>query len=253
MRRLFSLINFFLGAIIGGYVYFGKADERLLNHYIFTDVSFSMEWDETNSRYGTVGFKDSKLVSLSPGHWNSLNGPIDSQVSWVNALNVKSCSKENCPNSQDTPVKVIGSIPIHSFGLDNEENLYFVGPNGLFRLVSPGLCNITINNQTEFPTETPTDSLPIIYHDRTILRNPIILENNDKNRDLFEVTLTIKPALWNTSEFEFFSRSYNGIFPGPTIAIYPGSTLRLNIILTYSLNFYCSFILLFDLILVNLF
>lgn len=211
------------GAIIGGVLYQGTFDDRLKDKYIFADVSFGIYWDAANSRYGTNYGSDNKLFAISPERWDSLTGNIPSPLSWAEEIKINPCSKANCPHTIDE-VDFPGKANIHSFGTDNEHNIYLTGPLGLHRLVSPSLCQ---------QTPAPTSNLSPAPTAETLLISTVPFRETElfsSTSGFLEVTLRVIPAIFRTTQFEIQTRSYNGHFPGPTISILPGSELRVTLV-----------------------
>ena len=152
--------------------------------------------------------------------------PITTPLSWAEEIRLNPCSVNNCPHTISQDI-MPGKTNIHSFGTDNERNIYLVGPLGLHRLVSPSLCSEPTTPPTSMPTSThapTTDVLPIT---RIPFREPEIISSSSSQ---LEVTLRVKPAIFRTSQFEIQTRSYNGVFPGPTISILPGTKLKVTLV-----------------------
>jgi hypothetical protein len=136
------------------------------------------------------------------------------------------CDTTNCTKAIDVAPPTV----IHSFGSDNSDHLYVIGPGGLWRLVSPQLCDQTP------PPSAPPSPLPIqvpvpapvaqpqpapIVPARSVFKNPKMY-CPDENGNL-EISLTVKTQTWKTNVFEFQTRSYDGEFPGPSIIVAPGT------------------------------
>ncbi|OQR87300.1 hypothetical protein ACHHYP_09146 [Achlya hypogyna] len=69
--------------------------------------------------------------------------------------------------------------------------------------------------------------LDAIVASRPDLALPLTYKSHD---GVLEVTLTVQPARFASGPVAFNTRSYNGMFPGPTLCAKPGDTLRITLI-----------------------
>jgi len=174
-----------------------------------------------------------RMMGVKPPGWASLTAELREPQPWVLDLNVIMCDTTNCTKAIDVAPPTV----IHSFGSDNSDHLYVIGPGGLWRLVSPQLCDQTP------PPSAPPSPLPIqvpvpapvaqpqpapIVPARSVFKNPKMY-CPDENGNL-KISLTVKTQTWKTNVFEFQTRSYDGEFPGPSIIVAPGSMLKIKII-----------------------
>jgi len=158
-----------------------------------------------------------RIHALSPPDWEVLPGPWNrtEPVPWHKSFDVAACTTARCPNVVDA--QLFGDI--YGFGTDSKSNLYLLGEQGMWRLVSPKLC-------ARRPAGPPV--APFVYPRQPEFKEPEVVCPGQDGR--VHVTLNVKPAVWDTGVFSIRTRSYNGRFSGPTIFVAPGSNLTIKIV-----------------------
>lgn len=144
VKPLFYYRNTGGASIVGGPVYRGTADPRLVGSLLFGDYAKCVGWDSGNSRYGisTGCSGTTSLLALSPP-FIPLTDTIDTEMSSnkLNRVTFSVCPQSECPYHKGQNSYV--DARFYTFGEDNTGELYIgTTQTGVWRLVEPHLCGL---------------------------------------------------------------------------------------------------------------
>eukprot|EP00019_Armaparvus_languidus_P000150 CAMPEP_0168601190 /NCGR_PEP_ID=MMETSP0420-20121227/13282_1 /TAXON_ID=498008 /ORGANISM="Pessonella sp." /LENGTH=1491 /DNA_ID=CAMNT_0008639525 /DNA_START=297 /DNA_END=4772 /DNA_ORIENTATION=- len=141
---------------IGGFVYRGSADSRLVGRYVFADYLRCFGWDAGSRRY------TSSACSARTLHMLDRLTPCDDTCKLMGETDATERPWHTQLNMKLEGASTVSST-IYSFAEDLDGELYVIQPNRVLKVVAPGNCQIattmppaTTTTSTAAPTTTTT-------------------------------------------------------------------------------------------------
>ena len=224
-------------SIMGGPVYRGRNDPRLLGRYLFSDFSGNRVcpvWNPTLRIYEGTANCGGQGVPANTKTFAALSvDPVSGEFENV-AVGVRDEQPlENfylvhCTDDAFCPLRAGEAQPSNSYGWgeDNDGEVYMLSNVGVHLITDPTFCGISLN-ATRAPSASPTEATPspTFVHVPQVLRQPALECPSSTSGQA--VTLQIVAQRVVNQAFEVTTRTYNGNVPGPTIAVRPGMRGRL--------------------------
>ena len=223
-------------SVMGGVVYRGS-DPRLSDHYVFADFQRCVGF--SGGSFGTSICGTPNLLALEPRtdglHTCPTPCPLEStsataaQFNFVRSLRIR---------SRPLTPAVTFSGQIWGFSEDERGELLIVSPSGIWTVVAPSLCGIT-GVPAPAPKPAPMPPAMPLPPGLPLAEIPTLCGEVSAGPDAaaptvatLRVTLTVGVSTVSTPAFSVRTRTYNGIVPGPTIAVTRGTKLLVKVINT---------------------
>eukprot|EP00020_Sapocribrum_chincoteaguense_P003453 CAMPEP_0170753250 /NCGR_PEP_ID=MMETSP0437-20130122/12393_1 /TAXON_ID=0 /ORGANISM="Sexangularia sp." /LENGTH=1096 /DNA_ID=CAMNT_0011092357 /DNA_START=229 /DNA_END=3519 /DNA_ORIENTATION=- len=233
-----------IGCVIGGIIYRGSSDPRLFGEYLFQDMTSPILYDEAAEVYTNmgsyVGERLSKHIRGIHGIFDEPDRPIGRHAS--RAYQVIMCNSTelcNMPPGYDGPFPPQAwSGKFVSFGEDERGEMWLFATSGVYRLVSPEKCGISVSDDGTFDSS-------LVEHDA------VVPTNDDGSRRVGTIFTTLDPpnltipkvvdtasnetqvlviskGSWDARSFVLSdARMVNGGVPGPTLLLARNHTARI--------------------------
>jgi len=223
-------------SVMGGVVYRGSVDSRLSGRYVFTDFQRCIEF--SGGSFGTSICGTPNLLALEPRsdglHTCPTPCPLEStaataaQFNFVRSLRIR---------SRPLMPAVTFSGQIWGFSEDERGELLIVSPSGIWSVVAPSLCGITgvpapAPKPVPMPPAMPLPQLPLAEIPTLCGDVSAAPDAAAPTVATLRVTLTVGVSTVSTPAFSVRTRTYNGLVPGPTIAVTRGTRLLVRVVNT---------------------